>query len=325
MEQINNRLAQDSRFANFRESAIAQLMIEIFASTTDLTNYYIERRAEEAAGFDTAQLRSSIIALANQLGYVIQRPVPATAAIKINFKGPFDAASAGLSAGDVISFTRYTTNFTYDGFPFTLKKSYDYTFTSTDIANLSNASYTKTIDASYIDDSSLVLNSQGNVPTSAILPIEALQGEFVTTSFTSVGGEFQSYQVDDLKLSNLFGVEDISYESSTGEYNLPIGITKVGVGSSESNALEDENLYEIDRRSMLSSQTVLDSTSVSADIPKVCVIKTRLDEGIDIEFGDNIIASMPSTGQTIAIKYLKTDGANANKIGVINICIRIKI
>ena len=318
IEQINNRLAQDSRFANFRESALAQLMIEIFASTTDFINYYTERRAEESAGFDTAQLRSSIIALANQLGYVIQRPVPASSSIKILFKGPFDASAAGLSAGDTISFTRYTTNFTYNGFPFTLKKSYDYTFTNSDIVNLANPSYIKTVEASYINDDSLVLNSQGNVPTSAILPIEILQGEFVTTTFTSTGGEFQKYQLDDLKFSNYYGSEDISYDSSTGTYNLPIGLTKVGVGNNESDALLDANLYEIDRRSLLTSQTVLDSTSVSADIPEVCTIRTRLDEGVDIQFGDGVIASKPSTGKTIAVKYFKTDGSNANKIGVIN-------
>jgi hypothetical protein len=43
---IRSRLAEDSRFDNFRESALYSVITEIFAATTDFTNYYIERSFE---------------------------------------------------------------------------------------------------------------------------------------------------------------------------------------------------------------------------------------------------------------------------------------
>jgi len=60
VDAINTKLSQDRSFDNFRESAFAQIMLEIFAGTADLTNYLLERRAEESF-FTTAKLQSSVI------------------------------------------------------------------------------------------------------------------------------------------------------------------------------------------------------------------------------------------------------------------------
>ena len=76
-------------FDNFRESAIAQTLVEIFAGTVDVVNYYLDRRAEECF-FDTARLRSSAIMLSRSLGYDVTRPIPATATLKIKLKGDLD-------------------------------------------------------------------------------------------------------------------------------------------------------------------------------------------------------------------------------------------
>lgn len=67
IRQVTDRLNSDERFANFRESSIAQTLVEVFAGTVDIVNYYLERRAEESF-FDTARIRSSVMLLSRGLG-----------------------------------------------------------------------------------------------------------------------------------------------------------------------------------------------------------------------------------------------------------------
>ena len=86
VKQIQAKMALDSRFGSFRESATAQVLVEIFSAVSDMNNYYIERRAEESY-LETAKLRSSVIQLAKQLGYVITRPIPSTANISMTLTG----------------------------------------------------------------------------------------------------------------------------------------------------------------------------------------------------------------------------------------------
>ena len=126
---INSKISSDSRFSNFRESSIAQVILEIFAGTTDLTNYYIERRAQECF-FDTAQLKSSLILLSRNLAYDIKRPNPAQCRIKVILKGNFD--SSIFSSDDVIQIPQYT-NFTVEGNNFLLLKQFNYTLTENDL------------------------------------------------------------------------------------------------------------------------------------------------------------------------------------------------
>ena len=324
IQEINDRLKSDDRFRNFRESAISQTMLEIFASLTDLVNYYLERRAEEQF-MDTAQLRSSVISLASQLGYVVIRPVPANTSLSMTIKGPLPS---GLLAGtDKITIQKYDTNFTYDGFGFVSKNTYAYTITSGDLQDgVDNPNFRKVIDAAILDENELALDEFGNVPTSALQQISLVQGDIEVVEFKasdpqSPRGEiFQSYEINDPSFSNYYGDQDLGYDASTGEANLPQDITKVGIGLVQSAAFDDENLYEIDRRSLLTSQTVLDATSVSANVPQVCTIQTMMSEGVKVQFGDGIISKKgPVTiNDNLFVQYLSTDGANANSIGVIN-------
>ena len=317
IQQVTDKLNQDPKFENFRETAISQQMVEIFSSVADFLNYYIERRAEESAGFDTAQLRSSIISLSKQLGYVIQRPIPSESTMSVAINGPITSGS--VVAGDTINLEKFNTTFTYNGHPYILKKTYTYTFTEEDISNLQDPEYSKVIDGSYVDDDDLVLDPQGNVPTSAIMPIEIMQGEITSANFVSDGTILQEFFIDDEQFSNLFGDRDFSYDSQTGEYSLPEGITKVGVGTSTIDALDDVNLYEIDRRSLLTSETVLGAQNNDdiIDIPQLCHIRTRLDDKVDVVFGDDRFAVKPSNGKIIVVQYLRTVGKRANEVGVI--------
>ena len=327
VKQVRDRLREDpeKRFDNFLESSVAQTMIEIFAASTDLTNYYLERRAEEQF-LDTARLKSSVIQLSKILGYVIQRAVPAESSAKIVLKGPLPS---GINTGDFVEFPQYNTTFTYNGNPFILKKTYRYTFTADDIAQGTSNTFEKEISVSVPNGSNLVLNAAGLVPTSATQPIQILQGEikqktFTGSSNTQVGETFQKYDIDDTTFSNIFGTEDLGYSSTTETFVLTADLTKVAITTTATDittALADEDsLYEIDRRSILTSQTVLDQTSVSAAVPKVCSIRTKANQGVEILFGDNIIADkgVNSSNQNLYVQYFSTKGLEANVTGVID-------
>ena len=314
--QLVQRLNQDERFKNFRESAIAKTMIDIFAATTEFNNYYIERRAEETADFDTAQLRSSIVSLSNRLAYVIQRPIPANATLQIVLKN--SEVAQNLVTGDSITFGRYSTQFDYNGTNFILKKTYKYTFTESDIASLNVDGFEKIIDGAFVESEELSLQEIDRIPDDRILPIEILQGEIKTNpTIISNGEKFQKYSIEDPTFSNMFGKEDFSYNIMDSSFDLTMGLTKVGVGNSVENALETQNLFEIDRRSLLTSKKVLALVDESSEVPKVCAIKTTKDDLVRLEFGDDIISVMPSDQQVIVVQYLSTSGDLANQVGVI--------
>ena len=108
-KSIVARMSQDSRFETFKESSMYAVLTEIFAATTDFTNYYLERRAEESY-LDSAKLRSSIIMLSKMLGYIIRRPIPASVNVKIVLK----TLPASVKVGDRIEIKQFST-FTYEG------------------------------------------------------------------------------------------------------------------------------------------------------------------------------------------------------------------
>ena len=327
IQQVANRLSEDPRFENFRESAIAQMVMEIFSATTDFTNYMLERRAEEQF-FETLQLRSSAISLAKNIGYVITRPIPASTALSVTIKGPLPS---GITVGDKLTLYKGTAdspiNFQHKSDNYMLTKTYQYTFTSTDIINgTGSSSWSKTINVAVDNLSTVDLNSQGNVPTSAAEDISLIQGELKVQTFlgsapdSSRGQTFQKYAISDTSFSNIYGEEDYSYDITDGTYNLSEGFTKIGIGIDESTALSTtSNLYEMARRSILTQDTTISAISNSINIPQVCLVDTKLNEGTSIEFGDGTISKIgPITiNDNLYVRYLSTTGANANQVGVV--------
>lgn len=322
IQQINDRLKDDPKFENFRESAIAQTLVEIFGGATDMTNYYLERRAEEQF-FETLMLRSSAISLAKNIGYVVSRPVPASTAISMTLKGPLPA---GVQAGDQIVIQKEATNFKHKGLNYVPPKTYVYTITQGDVDNgVGNGDFVKVIEGAVRNLQTVELNSLGNIPTSAVTPITLRQGELKTKTFlasspTSLRGQnFQKYKIPDTTFSNMYGDEDISFSNDTEEYTLAEGFTKVGIGIDKDTAFQDENLYEISRRTVLTSDTVLDALAISANAVQVCGLQTTLDEGVQIEFADgNTAKKGPITiNDNLYVQYLSTSGAEANQVGVI--------
>ena len=78
LEDFTTRMKNDPRFRNMSSASIYNLFIEMLTATMDMTNYYMERTAEEAF-IDTAKLDSSVIKHGKNLGYNPIRNTPAEA------------------------------------------------------------------------------------------------------------------------------------------------------------------------------------------------------------------------------------------------------
>lgn len=291
--RINEKLSSEEDFDNFRESAIAQVFLEIFAGAVDLVNFYLQRRAEECY-MDTAQLRSSVILLSKMLGYVISRPIPATVKFKMTLDGPLPD---GVTSGDTIDLEIHK-SFTYDNNPYILKETFTYELSG----DVSASDYSAEIDIPY----DLI---QGEIKNKQILGSTNQQ----------LGQKFQVYRIDDKTFSNIYGTEDYGADGDSwngltfvpGDKN----VTLISIG----NSRDDVEYFKIDRRSLLNWESLTTFTNTSAS-SRICLIRTSQDEGIELVFGDDKYASIGAgseEGNNIYIQYLSTLGSKANKVGVI--------
>lgn len=305
--QITSLLYTDSRFERFRESSIAQTLIEIFTGTTDILNYYLNRRAEETF-FDTAQLKSSVISLSRMFGYVMNRTEPAHAYLKLTIKGDI---------GDTQLQIPYYSKFSYGGNNYVLLNTFTY--------NLTPEQYSAMTTQQDAFRLTLVAGtSQFNGDLSGERNIEIVQGDIREkvingNNNTQVGAPFQMYKIDDKTFSNVYGDKDYFYND----------VTKVWVGENKS----EDTLFTIDRRSLLSWDSITSSTTLN-EASKVCLIRTATDGGVEILFGDanpdavnSIKDPMATAGfarkgaltqkDNVYIQYLSTKGSAANTDSVI--------
>ena len=86
----NNRVLADERYKNLSKASIYSYLQEFIAGVLDLTNFYIQRTAEENY-LDTAKLDSSSIKLSHNLGYQPKRAIPATGNVTLELRGPLPA------------------------------------------------------------------------------------------------------------------------------------------------------------------------------------------------------------------------------------------
>lgn len=318
-------MSQDPRFSNFTESQLYSVLVEIFAATTDFTNYYIGRRAEESF-LDSAKLRSSVIMLSKMLGYIIQRPIPATTSIQIKIK------TKGVGASPVLTIPRGTV-FSFNGLNFILKNSVTYTLSQTDINNFStNPNYYILLEFS--DKNNIgVLKPTEQLSDEDKNPIYLIQGDLITYELApsdndQLNTRYQTYKISDKTFSNLFGSEDYGYDVSTGNIDVTSNFTRVGVSNSVVTAFANSSSqvdfnnsgeFYIDRRSFLNDATY-DGLSArnSGSSSKYCVVRTTMDDSVEVLFADDNIGKIGpnSNNQYLYVKYLSTKGAAANQIGV---------
>lgn len=223
--------------------------------------------------------------------------------------------------GAKINFNQYDTIFKYNNNQYLLKHSYSYTLTQNDIDNGTDSSWSKTII--YSKDSSdeyikLVDSKLYNVSTCKTIDI--FQGKLITTSFSGannsnlIGTPYQFYDINDLTFSNWYGQNDpFAFDGTT--YNKTTGYTKVGIGTTETEAFSDDNLFEIELKSILLNDNILYNNTIGN---KICLIETNPDKSVRINFGDGNVAidGIDSPLESIYVQYISCIGVEANSIGV---------
>jgi hypothetical protein len=290
--QIKDKLNADTRFDNPRESAIFQTLIEIFAGSTDITNYYIQRRAEECY-FDTAQLKSSIILLARQLGYVVTRPTPARTRLKIIISGDMTGIFDTSPGADNKIQMPFFSKFTFDGNDYVLVDTFTYNITDTvlnDMIAQGSDFELEVVQDSFENDIVVV---QGEVKERVI----------VGKTNNQVGANFQIYKIEDTEFSDSYGDKDFFFND----------VTRVYVG----NRKDDSTRFDIDRRSLVNWESLESNDQSTAS--DICLVRTTPDENIEVIFGDDKFASKGALTQedNVYVQYLATKGASANTVGVV--------
>ena len=298
LEEFTDRLKNDPRFKNMSSASIYYLFIEMLTATMDMTNYYMERTAEEAF-IDTAKLDSSVIKHGKNLGYNPIRNTPAEAEIAIEIKGPLPSTLLNKKA--TIYFSQDELELSFNGRKYILNTDYSYTFKPEDIEAGQSSTWSKTLYLSVPKDSRY-LEIQGDkvYRSSATLPIKVFQGEvkkeiiYGVNNVGKLGKAYQFYDIDNIKFSNWYGKRDPNgwYKDNFYKKN---SWTKIGIGATEENAFSDDNLYDIEDVSIyLNDQVqkfVSNDDKENFSTLKVCSLSTNSDKTIRLRFGDGIIVN----------------------------------
>ena len=308
--QFEATISGDPRFENFTDSSMYKLMSDLFIGATDMTNYYIERQAEESY-LDTAQHLSSVILNANQIGYVVRRPLGSQANISLTVNGPL----VNANTGSTLAVSRYTT-FNYNGLPYILTFAYEHTLTADEASTITQPNSSITFDAA------VVTNAAGVNET---VKIKVLQGEVKTIQIlpgANAGKKFQKYNISDPEFSNYYGDEDLG----GGDVLVPdSNLTRVFINDASNPTLNDpDNEFHINRRSLTAEQytidainNISDTNEVISEPIKTCLLRTNKDTSIDLYFGDGITTAIgANTGQVISLQYFAVQGESVNATGL---------
>ena len=308
--QFEAVIQSDPRFENFTQSSLYKLISDLFIGATDITNYYIERQAEESY-LDTAQHLSSVILNASQIGYVVRRPLGAKSSLAITVKGPIPTALPGSN----LAISKFT-SFNYNGNPYILTFAYTHKLTNEEAYSLKQPTGSITFNAAEVD------NAAGGTDT---VNIEILQGEVKELQIlpgTQVGKKFQKYNIDDPSFSNYYGEEDLGGGKLDSELNL----TRVFIND-EATPNENGTEYHINRRSLTAEQYTVDtinaiveddSGELTVESVKTCLLKTNKDTTIDLLFGDGKATAIGANpGQIIKVQYFSVQGDSVNATGLV--------
>lgn len=323
VQQFQARLKSDPRFKNITSATIFGMFTEMLAAVTDMTNFYIQRTAEE--GFiSTAKLDSSIIKHCKNLGYNPRRPVPARCELIIRIKGPLPST---LTAGTEVFFNRDTTKLMFNGNPFILDNGYSYVFTEEDIINGSSSDWYRDLTFAVPQESSeyiplIGINLYNTVNTTPIKCFQAEQKivEFLgTANIKKLGEPCQFYDVDDVNFSNWYGKRD-PYAFIENTYDPTLSWCQVGIGADEVDAFNKENIYKIETQSIYLSDDIINLNGKLPEEPlKICLIDTNPDKTVRITFSSepNIASiGLKTDKDNLYVKYLTTKGKEANTVGV---------
>lgn len=291
LQQIISRVASDPKYVNLVGSPLFDLMTEIFAGTTDLTTFFIQRRAEECF-YDTLQLKSSAISLSRMFSYDVARATPAQTKLKIILDGDFSSIFQ-VGEDNKIQLPFYS-KFSINGNDYVLIDTWTFNITPQILSDMIT-------DA---DEFKLEIteDSFGNdiAITQGVIREKVIEG----STNGQINSFFQKYKIEDLEFSNIYGDYDYFHNK----------VTQVYVGESKTEATR----FNIDRKSLINWETFKSVTNFQT-FQKLCLIRTSRDENIEMTFGDDKYASIGarSSKDNIYLQYLATKGSSANAYGVI--------
>lgn len=324
LQDFKARLNSDPKFKNIGSATIYGMFMEMIAAVTEMTNFYVQRTAEESF-ISTARLDSSVIKHAKGLGYNPRRPVPARCELRIRLRGPLPSS---LKEGTEIFFTQDDTDLVYNGYKFILDSGYSYRFTREDIANGQSSDWSKELYFSVPQEKSIYMPLTGisYYSTKYTVPISCFQGErktfeiIGTANIDKIGNTNQFYDIDDLEFSNWYSKRD-PFAYKNGVYRRKNSWCQVGKGPNEIDAFQSENTYDIEDQSIYLNDAIV-NTPPDEQIDKkfkVCLIDTNSDKTVRLSFASepNIAdIGLTTTEDNIYVKYLITKGKEVNRTGV---------
>jgi len=317
LEKFKNKLKADDRFKNITTASLYQMYIETLLAASDMINFYIGRTAEEQF-LETAKLDSSIIKLCKNKGYNPARPIPAKAEVAVRLVGPLPE---NIKAGQEIWFNNEQLVLTFGGNKFLLDACYSYKFTSEDVIQGKNPTWSKTIVfATDKNNSQYISLSDKGLNTIKVYQCE-LKKMIIDgyTNLDKIGKIYQSYDIDDLEFSNWYGTRD-PFAISDSVYRPENGWCKIGIGTSEIDAFSKSKLLDIELENIFLNHKIDNETDNPTAPANVCRIESNADKTVKLSFGDRIraINGLNSADESIYIQYVSTKGYSANKAGTKN-------
>ena len=324
LQDFKARLNSDPKFKNIGSATIYGMFMEMIAAVADMTNFYVQRTAEESF-ISTARLDSSVIKHGKGLGYNPRRPIPARCNLKIRLRGPLPST---VKAGTEVFFSQENTDLVYNGYKFILDSGYSYRFTGEDIANGQSSDWTKDLYFSVPKEKAtyLPLTGLSIYSTTHTIPIACFQGErkiqeiLATANIDKIGEANQFYDIDDLEFSNWYGERD-PFAFRNNVYEKTSSWCKVGVGADDVDAFNEENLFDVECQSIYLNKNLV-NTKPDDQIDKkfkICLIDTNSDKTVRVSFASepNICdIGLKSLKDNIYVKYIATKGKEANRTGV---------
>lgn len=353
--QFRKRIGNNAVFQKLTESQIFDLFISFMSEICDLTNFYMQRTAEERT-LSTSKIESNVIKHCQNLGYEPRRPIPAQAELIIKLKGPFPDAID--QPGTEIFFSQANVDLSFNNHKYKLDSGYSYVLTAEDIAYCHEADWEKNLVAAVPHNNSVFMPLQGinYVNMDNLTPIKCFQGEEKvwvlagSSNLAKLGKHGQTYTIDDTTFSNWYGKRDPYAYNGDRNFVQKNSWCKVGIGKTQDDAFDNDSLFDVETQAIklnkkyrkldkkatnelykklhdvIMHQTKYDKKykenllkDIIATELRICHISTNPDKTVRLNFGSDycVVNGLMRESDNLFVKYISTAGKAANQIDVI--------
>ena len=301
---------QQGPLADTSPGSYGRTLMEMFAASGDLWNYWINRAFEDS-NLDTAKKEEAAYIGARSLGYSVRRPTPSLASFGIRV----------LRTG-----RRRTINVE-------IKKGTTFTAGDVNLIASDNVKFTITPDRANPNEDgvmSVIKKSDGfgrNV---------LIEGELKKKTFFSNDSSFQEFIIDDASFSDWFGDRDPNYkepdERRYRDNRFTTVTTDIGLaeddGASQISTHGEKLYWRISRRgfndpnlNVRQNELELFESKKTSLTNFTCLMTTANDGNVKLEFHDGLSAAIPKG--IIEVTYLSTSGAEGRRNNVFDTPLQI--